>query len=156
MAERRQWHPTPVLLPGNPVDRGAWWAVVHGVAKSWTRLKRLSSSSSSSIPLCICTTTSLSIHQMLIRCPSLGGISSLSWAIRKPMGCSPSLLKEYMFCQKKTCGQINSLESNGCSPGVPRLRKGQRKRDALAFWGSPVCLIYMPGVTEQLFSSTRI
>ena len=26
----------------NPVDRGAWWAVVHGVAKSRTRLKRLS------------------------------------------------------------------------------------------------------------------
>ena len=22
----------------NPVDRGAWWATVHGVAKSWTRL----------------------------------------------------------------------------------------------------------------------
>ena len=26
----------------NPVDREAWWAIVHGVAKSWTRLKRLS------------------------------------------------------------------------------------------------------------------
>ena len=25
----------------NPMDRGAWWAVVHGVAQSWTRLKRL-------------------------------------------------------------------------------------------------------------------
>ena len=22
----------------NPKDRGAWWAAVHGVAKSWTRL----------------------------------------------------------------------------------------------------------------------
>ena len=21
-----------------PTDRGAWWAVVHGVAKSWTQL----------------------------------------------------------------------------------------------------------------------
>ena len=21
---------------GNPMDRGAWWATVHGVAKSWT------------------------------------------------------------------------------------------------------------------------
>ena len=26
----------------NPMDRRAWWATVHGVAKSWTRLKRLS------------------------------------------------------------------------------------------------------------------
>ena len=25
----------------NPMDRGAWWAAVHGIAKSWTRLKRL-------------------------------------------------------------------------------------------------------------------
>ena len=30
----------------NPRDRGAWWAAVHGVAQSRTRLKRLSSSSS--------------------------------------------------------------------------------------------------------------
>ena len=92
--QRRQWHPTPVLLPGkshgqrslvgcspwgckesdtteqlhfyfslscigegngnplqcscleNPRDGGAWWAAVYGVTQSWTRLKRLSSSSS--------------------------------------------------------------------------------------------------------------
>ena len=30
------------------MDREAWRAVIHGVTKSWTRLKRLSSSSSSS------------------------------------------------------------------------------------------------------------
>ena len=30
----------------NPRDRGAWWAAVSGVTQSWTRLKRLSSSSS--------------------------------------------------------------------------------------------------------------
>ena len=26
----------------NPMDRGAWQATIHGVAKSWTRLKQLS------------------------------------------------------------------------------------------------------------------
>ena len=26
----------------NPMDRGAWWATVHGVAKTQTRLKRMS------------------------------------------------------------------------------------------------------------------
>ena len=36
--QRRRWHPTPVLLPGKSMDRGAWWAAVHGVAKSRTRL----------------------------------------------------------------------------------------------------------------------
>ena len=93
---RRQWYPTPVLLPGkshgwrslvgcspwghwesymterlpfhfplacigegngnplqcscleNPRDGGAWWATIYRVAQSWTRLKRLSSSSYSS------------------------------------------------------------------------------------------------------------
>ena len=93
--QRRQQHPTPILLPekshgrrspagcspwgrkesetteqlhfhfslscnregnGNPLqcfclenprDGGAWWPAVYGVAQSWTRLKRLSSSSSS-------------------------------------------------------------------------------------------------------------
>ena len=35
--QRRQWHPTPVLSPGKSMDRGGWWAVVHGVAKSRAR-----------------------------------------------------------------------------------------------------------------------
>ena len=32
----------------NPRDGEAWWAAIYGVAQSWTRLKRLSSSSSKS------------------------------------------------------------------------------------------------------------
>ena len=24
---------------GNAMDRGAWWATVHGMAKNWTQLK---------------------------------------------------------------------------------------------------------------------
>ena len=43
---RRKWQPTPVFLPGESQGWGAWWAAVSGVAPSWTRLKRLSSSSS--------------------------------------------------------------------------------------------------------------
>ena len=34
---RRQWHLTPVLLE-NPMDGGAWWAAVHGIAQSRTQL----------------------------------------------------------------------------------------------------------------------
>ena len=37
---RRAWQPTPVFLSGESHGRGAWWATVHGVPKSWTRLKR--------------------------------------------------------------------------------------------------------------------
>ena len=36
---RRQWQPTPVLLLENPMGGRAWYAAVHGVAKSWTRLR---------------------------------------------------------------------------------------------------------------------
>ena len=35
---RRKWQPTPVFLPGNPMDRGAWRAAVQGVAESETWL----------------------------------------------------------------------------------------------------------------------
>ena len=34
------WNGTPLQYSclENPMDRGAWWAAVHGVAKSWERL----------------------------------------------------------------------------------------------------------------------
>ena len=39
---RRAWQPTPVFLPGNSTNRGAWRATVYRVSKSWTLLKWLS------------------------------------------------------------------------------------------------------------------
>ena len=30
-----------ILAWQNLMDRGAWWAAVHGVTKSWARLERL-------------------------------------------------------------------------------------------------------------------
>ena len=39
---RRAWRLTLVFLLENPMDRGAWWVIVHRVAKSQTRLKWLS------------------------------------------------------------------------------------------------------------------
>ena len=31
---RRKWQPTQYSCLGNPMDRGTWWATVHGVPKS--------------------------------------------------------------------------------------------------------------------------
>ena len=57
--ERLHFHFSPSCIGGgnsnplqyscleNPMDGGAWWAAIYGVAQSWTQLKRLSSSSSS-------------------------------------------------------------------------------------------------------------
>ena len=124
---RRQWHPTPVLLPGkshgcrslvgcspwgrwesdsterlhfhislscigegngnplqcscleNPRDGGAWWAAIHGVAQSWTRLKQLSSSSTVQWGLKESVTTErLSTHRRpTILCANTGQMYSM-------------------------------------------------------------------------------
>ena len=34
-----QGNPLQYFCLENPMDRGAWWATVHRVVKSWTRLK---------------------------------------------------------------------------------------------------------------------
>ena len=39
---RRAWRSTPVVLPENPMDRGAWQVTVHRVTKSQTQPKQLS------------------------------------------------------------------------------------------------------------------
>ena len=39
---RRAWQLTPVFLPGESHERGAWQATVHRVQKSQTHLKQLS------------------------------------------------------------------------------------------------------------------
>ena len=44
--QRRAWQPTPVVLPRDPMDRGAWWATVHGGAKSRMWQKGLSTAHS--------------------------------------------------------------------------------------------------------------
>jgi len=33
---KRAWQPTPVFLPGESMNRGAWQAAVHRVAQNWT------------------------------------------------------------------------------------------------------------------------
>ena len=43
----RNGNPLQCSCLENPGDSGAWWAAIYGVAQSWTRLTRLSSSSSS-------------------------------------------------------------------------------------------------------------
>ena len=35
---RRKWLPTPIFFPGEFLGRGVWWATVHKITKSWTRL----------------------------------------------------------------------------------------------------------------------
>ena len=36
--EKEMATPSSILVLKNPMDRGAWWATVYGVAKSWIQL----------------------------------------------------------------------------------------------------------------------
>ena len=40
-----QGNPPQYSCLENPMDRGAWWATVDRIAKSWTQLKRLGTQS---------------------------------------------------------------------------------------------------------------
>ena len=42
--EKEMETPSKYSCLGNPMDRGAWQATVHGVTKSWTQLSRHTSS----------------------------------------------------------------------------------------------------------------
>ena len=45
-----------ILVWRIPMDRGAWQAIVHGLAKSWTRLKQLSAR------VCVCVCVCARMH----------------------------------------------------------------------------------------------
>ena len=70
----RTWQPTPVFLPGESHGRRAWWATVHRVTQSLTRLKGFSSVKFSSVTqscptLCdpmYCSMPDLPVHHHLL------------------------------------------------------------------------------------------
>ena len=52
----------------NPLDRGAWRTMVHGVAQSGTRLKRLSTHARATLNCCMCFPKNCTAHCAL-NCP---------------------------------------------------------------------------------------
>ena len=42
ITEEGNGNPFQYACLGNPMDRGAWWATVHGITQGWTPLKQLS------------------------------------------------------------------------------------------------------------------
>ena len=59
---RRKWRPSPVFLPGESHDRGAWQTIVHRVAQSRARLSTDHQGGFLPFPL-------KSGHQLAIRVP---------------------------------------------------------------------------------------
>jgi len=113
----REGNGTPLQYPclENPMDGGAWEAAVHGVDKSRTRLRRLSSSSSSSGHTALwqnhtlgCCPTPPPATLVLLFCPWLGEsfvVAFSAW----PRYCAVST-----FCRRT--GLISSVESGFFKP----------------------------------------
>ena len=66
---------------GNPMDRGAWWATVHGVTNNWTQLKRLS----------MCTQGFCGTNEKRERKCHLQRDPALWWAVRLTQNTLPPL-----------------------------------------------------------------
>ena len=80
----------------NPMDRGAWWATVHRVAKSQTWLKRLGTHTSlrSDLPVCFSspavlrkqTLRGVSMLSSLFPCPRPGILHVTGeWVLTRPL-----------------------------------------------------------------------
>ena len=85
---RRKWQPTPLFLPENPRDGGAWWAAVYGVAQSRTQLKWLSSSSSLNLESQVSMLRFQSHDGLWPVCVSAKSLQSCL-TLCDPMDCSP-------------------------------------------------------------------
>ena len=80
---RRKWQPSPQCsCLENPMDRGAWWAIVHGASESRTQLNE---------PVCMRVHT-LSLPPTLLPCPSTRRPSlNLNWGASP--GCVPTTVR---------------------------------------------------------------
>ena len=96
----------------NPMDRGAWRATVHRVAKSWTRLKRLTTHTHTCRPIRTSRTNTKKrcpFHHRGLECKSrkkeiLGVTGKFGFRVKNKAG---QRLRE--FCQENTLIIANTL-----------------------------------------------
>ena len=91
----------------NPMDRSAWWAMVHRVAKSWTWLKPLSVH----IHMC-CSCWHLSAWSLC--CTPREGTATRSQHTTKSSPCSPGLEKACAKQQRPVQPEINKDSFKAC------------------------------------------
>ena len=109
-------NPLQYLCLENPRDGGAWWAAVYGVAESWTRLKRLSSSSSV-LYVCLVTPSCLTLCDAMDWSPpgsSVGILQAriLEWvATVFSRGSSQARNRTQVSC---TAGRFFTIEATSC------------------------------------------
>ena len=114
----------------NPRDGEAWWAAVCGVAQSWTRLKRLSSSSSSDMY------SPLSYYTDYLHCPKNPlCFSYSSYSSLFPMSCITTdlfTLHSFVFSGMSSSGSHTMYHFPGGSDG--KESACQRRRPWFDSW----------------------
>ena len=108
----------------NPRDGWAWWAAVYGVAQSWTRLKRLSSSSSMLLNIGDQDKWNLSLPYSIF--PASGAVfvvvvlvTKSSLTLCDPMDCGMPGSSVHGISQAKVLEWVAISFSRGsCYPGI--------------------------------------
>ena len=98
-------------------DGGAWWAAVYGVAQSWTRLQRLSSSSMQNL-------SSLTRNQTCSPAPCTGTKS-------QPLVCQRSLKGLVLSERKWECCQSKYVDFNRPGKSMRIYCQGEFKTQVL-------------------------
>ena len=93
---KRAWQPTQYSCPENPMDRGAWQAIVHRVAKSQTWLRQLS-------------------RHIRIQFSSVQFSRSVMSDSLRSMHCSPPASSVHGILQARILERVASLFSRGSS-----------------------------------------
>ena len=126
----------------NPRDGGAWWAAIYGVAQSWTRLKRLSSSSSSYL-FCYLS-VSICVYMCIYIIHFVAVVQQVSHVrlFANPTDCSPPGSSVYgisrqEYWSKLLCPSPGDLPDPGIKPESPAC---QADSLPLSHLGSPVYL----------------
>ena len=86
--EKGTGYPLQYSCLENPMDRGAWWATVHGSTKSWTRLSDFYLPFHQVLPWCWPAGPGTALWERLPRSPGFLQRSLRSICKFKPCGCS--------------------------------------------------------------------
>ena len=89
----------------NPTDRGAWWVIVHGVEKNWTRLKLLSMHSLYELPWWLSGKESTCQCR---RCKFDPWVGKISW--RRKWQATPVFLPRKSHGQRSLAGYSQSMD----------------------------------------------
>ena len=139
---------------GNPMDRGAWWATVHRVTKSWTRLKWLLTCAHSKPFL-----RSAFAPQLPPCCPPRTSVMQCGWGAWASSLLLLSVQEPLYFCREiRTLFTERSHSISGCLPFIlwsgDHFLSFERKAECRVLRGirSEATPVFGPGEFHGLYS----